>query len=226
LKTKGLTILGTDTDVGKTFVACRIIESMVRQGLRVAAYKPVASGAASLEQSDAFKLWQATGELGRLDEVCPQSFATPLAPPIAAELEGKQVSDPLIRDGAGAWLGRCDILIVEGAGGLLSPMSWSMTNATLAQELQFPVVLVSENRLGVVNQVLTTLIAARTLGLHVCCVVLNFVRPDQSTSTESNLRMIETFLKPHRDPPRLSVLPYQSTDFAPPLNWFELGDYA
>ena len=88
----GLTILGTDTEVGKTFVACRILESLVRQGIAVGVYKQVASGAQTLEQSDGFQLWQASDQRGSLAEVTPQSFLAPLAPPIAAELEGKQVS--------------------------------------------------------------------------------------------------------------------------------------
>ena len=126
---KGLTILGTDTEVGKTYVACRIIESLVRQGVKVGAYKPVASGAPTQNQGDGFQLWQASNQHGSLDNVNPQHFLAPLAPPVAAELEGKEVSDRLILDGAQYWKGLSEFLVVEGAGGLLSPISWSMTNA-------------------------------------------------------------------------------------------------
>lgn len=157
---QGLTILGTDTEVGKTYVACRILESLVEGGVAAGAYKPVASGASTLEQSDAYQLWQASGKRGSVHDVCPQSFKAPLAPPVAAELEGLQVSDQMILDGAKAWSDNCELLVLEGAGGLMSPISWSMTNADLAVQMRFPVVLVSENRLGVVNQVLTALTAA------------------------------------------------------------------
>ncbi len=221
----GLTILGTDTDVGKTYVACRIIESLVRAGVAVGAYKPVASGAPTLEQSDGFQLWKATGQRGSLDEVNPQRFFAPLAPPVAAELEGRQVSDTLIKKGAEYLAGRCEFLLVEGAGGLMSPISWTMSNATLALELKFPIVLVSENRLGVVSQVLTTLVAAKALGLEVCCVVLNEIQFFGESSTYTNERMLKTFLERYPDPPRMTVLHRDSSNFTPPILWQDLVDF-
>lgn len=227
MKTSGLTILGTDTEVGKTFVACRILESLVRDGVAVGAYKPVASGAPTLEQSDGFQLWQASGQRGSLAEVTPQSFLAPLAPPIAAELEGLLVSDKLIIDGAGDLSSRCQFLVVEGAGGLMSPISWTMTNASLALELQFPVVLVSENRLGVVNQVLTTLTAARSMGLHVCCIVLNEMRNNEMRNTEeravqSNERLLRRFLETDPSAPKITRLPRDAEGFMPAVRWQDL----
>ena len=222
-KTAGLAIVGTDTDVGKTYVACRIIESLVRDGVAVGAYKPVASGAPSLDQSDGFKLWQASGQRGLLAEVTPQHFLAPFAPPIAAELENKQVSENAILAGARNWTSQCDFLIVEGAGGLMSPLSWNMTNASLARELQIPVVLVSENRLGVVNQVLTTLVAARSLGLYVCCIVLNEVQQTPESSTKSNTRLLQNFIEKYPDPPVITRLEHESKCFNPTVRWFELA---
>ena len=219
----GLTILGTDTEVGKTYVACRIIESLVREGVAVGTYKPVASGAPSLEQSDGFKLWQASGHRGALSEVTPQHFSAPFAPPIAAELENKQVSDKTIMDGALHWAGRSEILILEGAGGLMSPISWTMTNASLALELQFPVVLVSENRLGVVNQVLTTLVAARSIGLKVCSIVLNDVHPVADLSANSNQRLLLKFIERYPDPPGITRLEHESKNFQPAVRWIDLA---
>ena len=215
----GLTILGTDTEVGKTYVACRIIESLVRDGVAVGAYKPVASGAPSPEQSDGFKLWQASGHRGVLSEVTPQQFTAPFAPPIAAELENKQVSDKAIMDGALHWASRCEILILEGAGGLMSPISWTMTNASLALELRFPIVLVSENRIGVVNQVLTTLVAARSIGLKVCSIVLNEVHPITNDFANSNERLLRKFLERYPDPPGITRLEHESQNFQPAVRW-------
>ena len=223
MKSAGLTILGTDTEVGKTYVACRIVESLVREGVAVGAYKPVASGTPFLEQSDGFKLWQASGQRGLLSEVTPQHFKAPFAPPIAAELENKQVSDQMIMDGALNWASRCEVLILEGAGGLMSPISWTMTNASLALELRFPVVLVSENRLGVVNQVLTTLVAARAIGLKVCSIVLNDLHPITKESASSNERLLQKFIERHPDPPGITTLEYQSKSFLPALRWFDLA---
>ena len=223
MKSAGLVILGTDTDIGKTYVACRIIESLVRDGVAVGAYKPVASGAPSLDQSDGFKLWQASGQRGLLVEVTPQHFLAPFAPPIAAEMENKQVSDKAILIGARNWASRCDILILEGAGGLMSPLSWTMTNASLAIELQIPVVLVSENRLGVVNQVLTTLVAARSLGLCVSCIVLNDVHVSTEISANSNARLLRNFIEKYPNPPLITRLEHESNCFQPTVRWIELA---
>ncbi|HUP77356.1 MAG TPA: dethiobiotin synthase, partial [Pirellula sp.] len=201
------------------YVACRIIETLVFEGVAVGAYKPVASGAPSLEKSDGFKLWQASGYRGLLADVTPQHFLAPFAPPVAAELENKQVSDDAIRAGARNWVNQCGILIVEGAGGLMSPLSWNMTNASLAYELQIPIVLVSENRLGVVNQVLTSLVAARSLGLRVCCIVLNEVQQIQDSLATSNEGLLRKFIEKYPSPPAISRLEHQSNRFEPAIRW-------
>ena len=219
----GLTILGTDTEVGKTYVACRILESLVKDGIAAGAYKPVASGASSFEQSDGYQLWQASGKRGTLLDVCPQNFSAPLAPPIAAELERKQVSDQLILDGANAWSENCDLLILEGAGGLMSPISWSMTNADLAVQIQFPVVLVSQNRLGVVNQILTTLVAAQSLGLTVGCVVLNDTCGIDRALAETNERLLTRFVAHKANGPRIVNLEQNALEFQPKVDWTELS---
>jgi len=219
----GLTILGTDTEVGKTYVACRILESLVKDGVAAGAYKPVASGASTIEQSDGYQLWQASGKRGSLLDVCPQTFLAPLAPPIAAELEGKQVSDQLILDGAKAWSENCELLILEGAGGLMSPISWIMTNSDLAMKMQFPVVLVSQNRLGVVNQVLTTLTAARSVGLTVACVVLNSPECIARGLAETNERLLSRFVSRSPNSPRLVHLGENTLEFQPKVDWRELA---
>lgn len=219
----GLTILGTDTEVGKTYTACRIIESLVRNGVAVGAYKPVASGALTLEQSDGYQLWQATGKRGKLIDVCPQSFLTPLAPPVAAEIEGKQVSDHLILSGADAWSDHCEMLILEGAGGLMSPISWSMTNADLAKKIRFPVILVSQNRLGVVNQILTTLTAAHSLGLTVACVVLNTPQGIEPGLGETNERLLRSFVQRTADSPSIVHLGQNALAFEKNVAWQELA---
>ena len=215
----GLTILGTDTEVGKTYVACRIIESLVQDGVKVGAYKPVASGAPTRSQSDGFQLWQASNQLGTLEEVNPQCFLAPLAPPVAAELEGKQVSDDLILEGAKHWYGKCEMLVAEGAGGLLSPISWNMTNATFAKELGFPIVLVSENKLGVVNQVLTAVTAARSLGLTISVIVLNERIESADIASTTNLRLLKWFLEKDSEHPMVAVLRRNERDFEPKIQW-------
>jgi dethiobiotin synthetase len=236
MRIPGVMLVGTDTEVGKTFVACRLIEQWVGQGTRVGAYKPVASGALSQEGSDANLLWLASGRRGTLKQVNPQSFMAPLAPPMAAELEGREVDDERIVAGAAAWESECDFIVVEGAGGLMSPISWKMTNASLAQKLQLPLILVASNKLGVVSQVLTTLTAAKALQLRIHYVVLNDSRAVSSTlepsvesplgadfSVGTNYRLLTKFLNEQwPDPPKIVRLAFGQSKMEPAIQIEEL----
>jgi len=100
---RGLFITGTGTGVGKTYVAALVAESLLAMGKRVGVYKPVASGCelrdGRLQSSDAVALWEAAGRPGTLDRVCPQMFAAPLAPHLAARAEGRRVDQALLRTG-------------------------------------------------------------------------------------------------------------------------------
>ncbi|HEX3869295.1 MAG TPA: dethiobiotin synthase, partial [Pirellulales bacterium] len=123
----GLFVTGTDTGVGKTYVSAMIARSLVAQGRRVGVYKPIASGCDNgiegLVSHDAVTLWEAAGRPGTLDRVCPQCFRAPLAPPVAARLENRTVDGKLLRSGLDYWSQSSEIVIVEGAGGLMSPVS-------------------------------------------------------------------------------------------------------
>lgn len=160
----GLFITGTGTGVGKTYVAALIARAMRDSGKRVGVYKPVASGCERLEgrlvSPDAISLWEAAGRPGTLEQVCPQMFAAPLAPPLAARAEGRRVDGCLLRDGIEFWRATSDFLIVEGAGGLMSPVSDDDYTADLATEFGYPLVVVSANELGTINATLQTLITA------------------------------------------------------------------
>jgi dethiobiotin synthetase len=175
----GVFIIGTDTDVGKTFQACLLARDLQSRGLRVGVYKPVASGiqefrgASSTATSDAALLRAAAQTPESLARVCPQSFQAAVAPPIAAQLEGRTVDEPMLRSGAEWWKDACDFLIVEGAGGALSPLSDSQTVLDLACELQLPLIVVAANRVGVINHSLLTLEAIAARSLVALGVVLN-----------------------------------------------------
>lgn len=199
MNTHGLFITGTSTEVGKTFVAAGIARALVANGHTVGVYKPAASGCVVedgvLVSEDAVALWQAAGRPLDLKAVCPQVFAAPIAPHLAAKAEGKQIDAELLRTGIRAWKD-FDIVIVEGAGGLMSPMSDEDYVADLALEFGFPLVVVAANTLGVINQTLQTLITASTFrdGLPVAGVVLNDVLTPSSpdASTDSNRSELES----------------------------------
>jgi dethiobiotin synthetase len=190
---RGLFITGTSTGVGKTYVAALIAKSLVASGKRVGVYKPVASGCelrdGRMFSEDATSLWEAAGRPGTIEQVCPQMFAAPLAPHLAARAEGNRVDETLLRSGLDYWRESCDIMLVEGAGGLMSPISDDNYNADLAEEFGFPLVVVAANELGTINATLQTLIVADTFreGLRVAGVVLNSPRQvADDPSVESN----------------------------------------
>ena len=177
----GLFITGTDTGVGKTCVAAAIARALVQKGMKVGVYKPAASGCkrvgGKLVSEDALLLWEAAARPGSLSRVCPQLFAAPLAPHLAAEAEGKQLDEKLLRTGIDYWLEQSEIVLVEGAGGLLSPLGEKKYVADLARVFGFPLIVVAPNRIGTINQTLQTLLAAQAYDLEVAGIVLSDLLP-------------------------------------------------
>lgn len=174
-------ITGTDTDVGKTFVASAIVRELRDAGVRVGVYKPAASGAdhtpQGLVSQDARSLWEAAGRPLTLADVCPQVFAAPLAPHLAARAEGRTLDAELLRTGLARWTDACDLVVVEGAGGLLSPLGDELV-ADLAVEFGYPAILVAADRIGVIHQTLAALAGATAYGVHVAGIVLNSLPRD------------------------------------------------
>ena len=179
MPTPGLFVVGTDTDVGKTQVAAAIVRSLMAAGRRVGVYKPVASGcgAATAQGSDPRTLWDAAGQPLEPADVCPQTFAAAIAPVAAARAEGRRVDEGLLRTGLDRWRTVSDLVIIEGAGGLFSPVGESTLVVDLAREFSFPLVIVDAARLGAVGRTLVTVRAARAEGLRVAAVVLSHTVP-------------------------------------------------
>ena len=170
---RGIFVTGTDTDVGKTAVAVAIVRGLVSAGRRVGVYKPVATGG----MRDAIALWEAAGRPLAVDRVCPQVFSSPISPPRSARAGGHDVDDDLLAQGIEPWLGGFDVVVVEGAGGLCSPLSPSRSNADLAAVLGLPLVVVDAARLGTIGRTLATVTAARSLGLSIAAVALSQTTP-------------------------------------------------
>jgi dethiobiotin synthetase len=173
----GLFITGTDTGVGKTAVAVALAADRRAAGMRVGVYKPVASGVVFDGSSDVERLWEAAGRPLSLAHVCPQAFAAAIAPVQAAMAEGKQVDEQLLRDGIRPWQDVSEWVIVEGAGGLFSPLGERSLNVDLARDLALPLVIVDAARLGMIGRTLATVRAARAEGLTVAEVVISHVQP-------------------------------------------------
>ena len=212
----GLFITGTDTGVGKTYAAALIARSLAASGRRVGVYKPAASGyvrdaQGSLLSDDAVTLWEAAGRPGELQHVCPQRFVAPLAPHLAARAEGREIDAVLLRRGLDYWRSRSEIVLVEGAGGLMSPLGDDEYVADLARDLGFPLIVVSRNILGTINATLQTLITASVYrgGLEVAGVVLNHPAPPPgddlslaSNRAELAARCTAPYWRPWRSVPR------------------------
>jgi dethiobiotin synthetase len=222
----GLFITGTDTEVGKTYVSTMIAKSLVKAGHRVGVYKPAASDCVSdgreLVSEDAVELWEAAGRPLSLSTVCPQRFQAPLAPHLAARHEGKEIDVELLRTGISAWVDHCDIVIVEGAGGLLSPISDDEYFADLAADFGYPVVIVAPNMIGAINQSLQCLMTAACFrdGLPTAGVVLNDARRlDGDVSMETNREQIAS----RAVPPVITRLRYDAQSFDDEIDWMQIA---
>lgn len=171
----GLFICGTDTDVGKTAVAVSILRELSGQGLAVGVCKPVASGVVAGE-GDPRRLWEAAGCPGQLTDVCPQAFRAAAAPVRAAAAEGRSIDEDLLVSAVDAWRVRSELVIVEGAGGLYSPLSPRLLNADLARQLDLPLIICDDARLGAIGRTLAVVTAARSQGHQVAAIVLSEVQ--------------------------------------------------
>jgi dethiobiotin synthetase len=183
---RGLFVTGTDTAVGKTEVACALVSAARGRGDDVVGMKPAQSGILPGEVSDAERLRLAAGAAEPLEAVCPYTFRAPLAPAVAARLEGREVSLGRIVDLARALAARHAALVVEGAGGLLVPLTETETYADLAVALALPVLVVARAGLGTVNHTALTVEALRRRGLSLAAVVLNRVAPEDDPSVPHN----------------------------------------
>jgi dethiobiotin synthetase len=164
---RGVFVTGTDTGVGKTVVAAALIKSLARQGMRVAGMKPVAAGASmtpcGLRNADALALLQAANVAAPYERVNPYCFAAPIAPHIAARDASVVVDIKLLRQRFDELARDADCVVVEGAGGWLTPISDCASMAEIAAALALPVVLVVGLRLGCLNHAFLT---ARALAAH------------------------------------------------------------
>jgi len=167
-----LLVTGTDTGVGKTVVGSALAAAWRARGYSVGAYKPVESGVESAP-ADGTMLWRAAGKVQELREVCPTWLKAPLAPPVAAREEGVVLDPAAWEAHIAALRPRFDLTLVEGAGGLLSPLWEDGDAAQLARRCGLPVLVVAPDQLGVINQTRLVVHALRSHEIDVAAVVLN-----------------------------------------------------
>ncbi|MGC9974695.1 MAG: dethiobiotin synthase [Gaiellaceae bacterium] len=175
----GYFVTATDTGVGKTVVTAALASLLRARGRDVAVFKPVQSGALADDPA---------GDAAILGAECVYSFAAPLAPLVAARAEGVTIGLEPILTRAQQLAAKHELLLVEGAGGLLVPLAPGLDIADLAVSLGLPLIVVARAGLGTVNHTLLTIEAARARGLEIAAVVLN---GESDESTADNAALIE-----------------------------------
>ncbi len=180
LKRKGIFITGTDTGVGKTYVAAGIASALEQSGIDVGVMKPAETGCAvrkgRMIPQDALRLSEAAGVRDSLALVNPYRFRKPLAPAVAAGIERKIIDPGKIVSAYRTLARRHDFMIVEGAGGIMVPLQGTYTYLDLAGALGLPVVVVARPSLGTINHTALTLAAIAHRGIPVAGIVINYAQ--------------------------------------------------
>lgn len=186
---KNIFITGTDTDVGKTYVTCALLRDLRRRGHMACGYKPVACG----DRSDARAMRDASDSKLSLERINPLYLRTAAAPFIAAQFENRSIEMPQLISAYEALQNDFKPILVEGAGGWEVPLAEGLSFSDFAQELELPIILVVNNKLGAVNHTLLTLAAIEARGLHCAGIILNHLNLEWDTASLTNRRLIEQF---------------------------------
>ncbi|MFQ5803529.1 MAG: dethiobiotin synthase [Candidatus Methylomirabilales bacterium] len=191
---KGLFIIGTDTGVGKTFVAGALAALLRARGIDVGVMKPAETGCirrdGQLHPQDALYLRDRAESTDPLDEICPYPLEMPSAPSVAADAAGIAIDLDWIADRFHRLARRHQLTLVEGAGGLLVPLTDTADYTQLIQKLQIPALLVARASLGTINHTLLTSRWARHVKLPLLGVVVNSPIGPSTPSEEANLQAL------------------------------------
>jgi dethiobiotin synthetase len=207
MSARGYFIAGTDTGVGKTLATCTLLERARADGLRAAGMKPVAAGCEQTpdgwRNDDALALIQHAGIAADYATVNPVALPDPLSPHLAAARAGVPVDLDIIRSAYSRLAARADLVLVEGAGGWLAPLSDSTTMADLARALGLPVILVVGLRLGCLNH---AQLSARAIAADGCALAgwIGSVIDPAMAALDGNLATLRRGLPA----PCLGVLPW------------------
>lgn len=189
---KGICLLGTDTAVGKTTLACGLLHLARNRSFPLIPFKPAETGCDPIPL-DALRLLEASGHTHlTLEDVCPYALKTPVAPSVAARLDGRTIDPQLLVRRALVLATGGQSLLLEGAGGLLTPYGPGVTGATLAGLLDLDVLLVAANRLGTINQTLLALEALDHRKLRCAGIVLVNVAAADGPDAETNAAEIQS----------------------------------
>jgi dethiobiotin synthetase len=193
---KGIFITGTDTGVGKTMVAGGLAALLRESGIDVGVMKPAESGCRRengiLIPEDAIFLREMSCCRDELQLINPYALEHPLAPAMAAELEGVEIRLEVIREAYFTLASRHEVVLVEGAGGMLVPLASQFLMADLVRELGgLPLLVVTRAVLGTINHTLLTLYYARREGMNVLGIIMNHTAPEHGLAESLNLGALQ-----------------------------------
>ena len=197
---RGLFVIGTDTGVGKTVIACALLHAISERGRRAIGMKPVAAGARAdergLHNDDVERLLAASNVTACRALVNPYCFAPAIAPHIAARAAGVSIEIDNIVAACRQLAERAEWVVVEGVGGFCVPLNAREDTGDLAQRLGFPLVLVVGIRLGCINHALLTLHALRSRGLTLAGWCANHIDPAMACANENVAALVERLNAP------------------------------
>ena len=205
----GIFITGTDTEIGKTVIAGGLAAALKAAGIDVGVMKPIASGGVDhkgcIVSEDAIFLKHAAQVDDALDLINPICFRHPLAPSVAAEIEGVSINLQQLNNAFAQLCQRHDFIVVEGVGGIAVPICAEMLVADMAQRFQLPLLIVARPNLGTINHTLLTVEFARAYNLEICGIVLNASQEgSKGLAEETNPKELERLT----NPPILGTVPF------------------
>ncbi len=187
MRRRGFFVTGTDTGVGKTVVTCAIARALGARGIDVGVMKPAETGVGAQGPLDAIALREAAGVSDSLDDICPFQFSLPAAPSIAAAREEREMEFDEIINAYERLASRHELMLVEGAGGLLVPLTDGYDMGDLARELELQLIVVARMSLGTINHTLLTMHELERKELGLAGVVLS--EPSGPTSEADSLNL-------------------------------------
>lgn len=222
----GFFVTGTGTEVGKTVVAAVLARGFAVAGKRVAVFKPAVTGLDEPGEADHALLRRAAESEQSDDEIAPYRYGPPASPHLAATQAGEEIDPERLRAGARSAAAGADVLVCEGVGGLLVPLSRRLGGAMrhqganylvrdLAVDLALPLVVAAQPALGTINHTLLTIEAARAAGLRVAAVVLTPWAASPGAIEHSNQETIA-------DLAQVEVRTLPRLDLNEPESWPEL----
>ncbi len=192
---RGIFITGTDTGVGKTIVTAVLARRMRSSGLNVGVMKPVTSGCAiadgMLVSEDAELLKWAAGTTAAYADIAPYLLREPLAPSVSASIDGTCIRLDTISSAYRRLTATHDFVLVEGAGGLMVPLTDSHLVSDLIRHLDLPAIIVARPNLGTVNHTLMTCFCAKQLGIEVKGIIINNYPGNPGPAEEYAAEMME-----------------------------------